>query len=100
MDYMFLIYSNEAQMAQMTDEERRTTISKHWAIKDEATSLGVLKGANRLGGSCRARPAASDPGPSGRLCSGGQACCCCEWLRPRPQLSRYSGRRRAGSSRR
>lgn len=48
MDYIFLLYSNEAQMAQMTEEERRTTISKHWAIMDEASSLGLFRGASRL----------------------------------------------------
>jgi hypothetical protein len=62
MDYMFLIYSNEAQMAQITEELRRETISKHWAIQDEATSLGVFKGASRLDVAASALSVRADQG--------------------------------------
>jgi hypothetical protein len=62
MDYMFLLYSNEAQMAQMTEEERTATISRHWAIMDEATSLGVFKGASRLDRAASALSVRADQG--------------------------------------
>jgi hypothetical protein len=48
MDYMFLLYSDEAKMAQLTPEERRITITRHFAISDEAKARGVFKGANPL----------------------------------------------------
>lgn len=47
MEYLFLIYL-DPRPADLPDEERLRIMEKHWAIRDEATARGVLKGAARL----------------------------------------------------
>jgi hypothetical protein len=48
MRYMFLIYSSEASEAAATLEARRAAAAQHHAVLDEATRLGVLRGADPL----------------------------------------------------
>jgi hypothetical protein len=48
MDYMFLIYVDEAHREQMTSEQKSAAISRSWAVIDEATARGVFKGASPL----------------------------------------------------
>ena len=48
MDYMFLIYSDEAKREQMTPEQKAESINRSWAVIDEATARGVFKGASPL----------------------------------------------------
>lgn len=48
MDYMFLIYAEEAKREQMTLEQKAAAINRAWAVIDEATTRGVLRGASPL----------------------------------------------------
>ena len=48
MDYMFLIYLDEAQREQMTPAQKSAAINRSWAVIDEATARGVFKGASPL----------------------------------------------------
>ena len=48
MEYMFLIYSNEEETAQLTPEQNREIMARHVAIRSDATARGVLRGAQRL----------------------------------------------------
>lgn len=48
MDYMFLLYTDEKQMANLSPEERTATITRHWAIVDDAQHRGVYKAASPL----------------------------------------------------
>jgi hypothetical protein len=48
MDYMFLIYADEAKREEMTPERKASSINRSWAVIDEATARGVFKGARPL----------------------------------------------------
>jgi hypothetical protein len=48
MDYIFLLYADEARMAGLSPAERSATVTKHYSIRDDAEARGVLKGANPL----------------------------------------------------
>ena len=48
MDYMFLIYTDEHRMAQISLDEAKSAISHHWEIMDEASAKGVFKTASPL----------------------------------------------------
>ncbi len=48
MRYMFLIYSQEAEMAQMSQEEKDKITSAHWAVMEETAKRGVFRGAEPL----------------------------------------------------
>ena len=61
MDYMFLLYSDEAKMARLSPEERRATITNHWGISDDAKARGVLKAAAPLQPTPTARRSADRP---------------------------------------
>jgi len=46
--YMFLIYSRETDMAQMSVAEREQLRTTHWALMDETRAKGVFQGAEPL----------------------------------------------------
>ena len=48
MNTMFLLYTEEAKRARLTEEERKQATADHWAILDDATAQGKFKGANPL----------------------------------------------------
>jgi hypothetical protein len=48
MDYMFLLYSDEQGAAHATPEQRAASMTRQWAIIDDATARGVLKGVSPL----------------------------------------------------
>jgi hypothetical protein len=48
MDYMFLIYTDEQRMAQISLDEAKNAIAHHWDIMDEASAKGVFKTASPL----------------------------------------------------
>src|SRR5258708_38405463 len=48
MRYMFLIYSQEAEMAQMSQEEKDKITSAHWAVMEETAKRGGFRGAEPL----------------------------------------------------
>jgi hypothetical protein len=48
MRYMFLIYSRETDMDQMTAAERGQLRAAHWAVMDETRAKGIFQGAEPL----------------------------------------------------
>jgi hypothetical protein len=48
MRYMLLIYSDEAKMAQMPQEEMEIIKAGHRAVMDETAKLGIYRGAEPL----------------------------------------------------
>jgi hypothetical protein len=48
MDYMFLLYTDEQGSARVTPEQRAASMTRQWAIIDDAKSRGVLKGVSPL----------------------------------------------------
>src|SRR5882724_6768055 len=48
MDYMFLLYSDESKVAQLTTEQMAAVMSIHDVIQDEAKSRGIFKAARPL----------------------------------------------------
>jgi hypothetical protein len=48
MDYIFLLYTDEARMAQLSPAERSATVTNHYSISDDARARGVFKGASPL----------------------------------------------------
>lgn len=48
MDYMFLLYTNEAKIAQLTPEQMAANMDIHWAIQDDAKKLGIFKASQPL----------------------------------------------------
>ena len=48
MEYLFLIYGNPQRSANATPEDREHAMGKHWAIMDDASSRGILRGAAPL----------------------------------------------------
>ncbi len=49
MRYMLLIYSKEAEMAQMSQEETDKIKSAHWAVMEETSKRGIFRGAEPCG---------------------------------------------------
>ena len=60
MEYMFLIYSNEEETAQLTPEQNCEIMALHMAMRSDATARGVLRGAQRLEASNQAATARND----------------------------------------
>jgi len=48
MRYMFLIYSRETDMAEMSVAEREQLRATHWALMDETRAKGIFQGAEPL----------------------------------------------------
>ena len=48
MRYMLLIYSKETEMAQMSREETDKIKAAHWAVMEETSKRGILRGAEPL----------------------------------------------------
>jgi hypothetical protein len=48
MRYMLLVYSKETDMAQMSPEQRQEIAAGHWAVMNETTKRGILRGAEPL----------------------------------------------------
>ncbi len=48
MRYMFLIYSHETDMAEMSAAERGQLRAAHWALQDETRAKGIFHGAEPL----------------------------------------------------
>ena len=48
MRYMLLIYSKEEDNARMTPEQRQEIVAGHWAVMDETSKRGILRGAEPL----------------------------------------------------
>ena len=48
MRYMFLIYSREADMAQMSVSDMEQLKAAHWAVMDETRARGIFQGAEPL----------------------------------------------------
>jgi len=48
MDYMFLLYSDESKVAQLTDEQMAGIMSIHATIQEDAKKRGIFKGARPL----------------------------------------------------
>jgi len=46
--YMFLIYSRETDMAEMSAAEREQLRATHWALMDETRAKGIFQGAEPL----------------------------------------------------
>lgn len=55
MRYLLLIYANEADVSQMTSEERATVMQGHHAFAHEALQRGILAGGAPLQPSSTAR---------------------------------------------
>lgn len=49
MQYMALIYADEAQWEALTDEDRNAAFGRYQALAREAEAAGVLAGGNELG---------------------------------------------------
>jgi len=48
MRYMLLLYTNENERAEVSQEEREKAKQAHWAVMDETTRLGIFRGAEPL----------------------------------------------------
>ncbi len=48
MRYMFLIYSRETDMAEMSVADMEQLKAAHWAVMDETRAKGILQGAEPL----------------------------------------------------
>jgi hypothetical protein len=48
MRYMLLVYSQETEMAQRSPQDRASITAGHWAVIEEATKRGILRGAEPL----------------------------------------------------
>jgi hypothetical protein len=48
MDYMFLLYSDESKVAQLTPDQMAGIMSIHGKIQEDAKSRGIFKGAQPL----------------------------------------------------
>jgi hypothetical protein len=48
MNYLMLIYTKEEARAAMSQEEAERIKAQHWAVIDESTKLGILKGVSPL----------------------------------------------------
>ena len=48
MEYLFLIYGNRERSANAAPEDQRRAMQKHWAIMDDASGRGILRGAAPL----------------------------------------------------
>ena len=48
MRYMFLIYSRESDMAEMSVADMEQLKAAHWAVMDETRAKGILQGAEPL----------------------------------------------------
>jgi hypothetical protein len=48
MRYMLLVYSTQAEMAQMPKEEAERITSAHWSVMEETAKRGIFRGAEPL----------------------------------------------------
>jgi hypothetical protein len=48
MRYMLLVYSKEAEMGKMSEEEANQIKSGHWAVMEETAKRGIFRGAEPL----------------------------------------------------
>src|SRR5262250_1698936 len=48
MRYMLLLYTNENERAEVSQEEREKAKQAHWAVMDETRRLGIFRGAEPL----------------------------------------------------
>jgi hypothetical protein len=48
MRYMLLVYSKEANMAAMSQEEAEKITAGHWAVMEETAKRGIFRGAEPL----------------------------------------------------
>ncbi len=48
MRYMLLVYSKEANMAEMSPQEAEQITSAHWAVMEETAKRGIFRGAEPL----------------------------------------------------
>jgi hypothetical protein len=48
MRYMLLVYSKEAEMGKMSEEEANQIKSGHWSVMEETAKRGIFRGAEPL----------------------------------------------------